>query len=122
MKRLIAAAIIFIGVLATSISGIWIIRATGGEVEKKITDIQSTYTSQNQHKAEDFFYYWEKKKELMSVFVNHEDLNEIGTLAARMVSAERSGDSQVLFESANEILFIMRSIEEDEKFSLFTFL
>ena len=58
----------------------------------------------------------------MAIFVNHEKIDEIGNLAAKMVSAEKSKNTAELFESANEILFIIRSIAEDERFSLYTLL
>lgn len=122
MKRLIAAAIIFAAIVLTGIGGILTIKLTGADVEKRITQIQNTALTDTDKRAEEFFYFWEDKRELMAVFVNHEAIDEIGRLAAKMVSAERSGDKAVLFESANEILFIIRGIEEDESFSLYTML
>ena len=122
MKRLIAAAIIFAAIVLTGIGGILTIKSTGADVEKRITQIQNTALTDTDKRAEEFFYFWEGKRELMAVFVNHEAIDEIGRLAAKMVSAERSGDKAVLFESANEILFIIRGIEEDESFSLYTML
>ncbi|MBQ5764707.1 MAG: DUF4363 family protein [Clostridia bacterium] len=122
MKRLIAAAIIFAAIVLTGIGGILTIKSTGADVEKRITQIQNTALTDTDKRAEEFFYFWEDKRELMAVFVNHEAIDEIGRLAAKMVSAERSGDKAVLFESANEILFIIRGIEEDESFSLYTML
>ena len=122
MKRLIAAAIIFTAIVLTGIGGILTIKLTGADVEKRITQIQNTALTDTDKRAEEFFYFWEDKRELMAVFVNHEAIDEIGRLAAKMVSAERSGDKTVLFESANEILFIIRGIEEDESFSLYTML
>lgn len=122
MKRLIAAAIIFAAIVLTGIGGILTIKSTGADVEKRITQIQNTALTDTDKRAEEFFYFWEDKRELMAVFVNHEAIDEIGRLAAKMVSAERSGDKQILFENANEILFIIRGIEEDESFSLFTML
>lgn len=122
MKRLIAAAIIFAAIVLTGIGGILTIKSTGADVEKRITQIQNTALTDTDKRAEEFFYFWEDKRELIAVFVNHEAIDEIGRLAAKMVSAERSGDKAVLFESANEILFIIRGIEEDESFSLYTML
>ena len=122
MKRLIAAAIIFAAIVLTGIGGILTIKSTGADVEKRITQIQNTALTDTDKRAEEFFCFWEDKRELMAVFVNHEAIDEIGRLAAKMVSAERSGDKTVLFESANEILFIIRGIEEDESFSLYTML
>ena len=91
-------------------------------MEKKIEQIQKLSFDDTEKRAEEFFYFWEEKRELMAIFVNHEKIDEIGNLAAKMVSAERSGSSTDLFESANEILFIIRGLSEDEKISLYTLL
>ena len=122
MRRLIAAAIIAVLVIAVSFVGIGIINSVTKEVEKRIEKIQDTAFEDTGKKAEEFFYFWEQKREIMSVFVNHEKIDEIGTLAARMVSAERGESAIDLFESANEILFIIRGLKEDEQFSLYTLL
>ena len=122
MKRLIAAAIIAVLVFLVSFTGITVINSTADKVEQKIKEIQKHTFDDTKKRAEDFFYFWEGKRELMAVFVNHEKIDEIGNLAAKMVSAERSKNSTDLFESANEILFIIRGLSEDEKFSLYTLL
>lgn len=122
MKRLIAAGIIVVLLFLTGFVGIGIINSTAREVEKRIEKIQQTAFSDTGKKAEDFFYYWEGKRETMAVFVNHEQIDEIGRLAAKMVSAERAENRSDLFESANEILFIIRGLKEDEQLSLYTLL
>lgn len=122
MKRLIAAGVILVLVLITSTMGIFMINSTAIEVEKRIEQIQSTAFSDSGKRAENFFYFWEQKRELMAVFVNHNEIDEIGRLAAKMVSAERAKNSTDLFEAANEILFIVRGLKEDEQFSLYTLL
>lgn len=122
MKRLIAAAIIAVLVFAISSVGITVINSTAKKSEEKIEQIQEFAFSDTKKMAEDFFYFWEEKRELMAIFVNHEKIDEIGNLAAKMVSAEKSKNTAELFESANEILFIIRSIAEDERFSLYTLL
>ncbi len=122
MKRLIAAAIIIAAILATSITGNLIIRQSCQKVEKLIGEIQRSSAKDGTKKSEEFFYFWESQRETLSIFVNHEQVDEIGRVAARMVSAERSKNQTDMFEAANEILYIMRGIKEDEKFSLFTVL
>lgn len=122
MKRLIAAVIIAVFIFAISFTGNVVINSTTREVEKKIGQIQKLSFDDTEKRAEEFFYFWEEKRELMAIFVNHEKIDEIGNLAAKMVSAERSGSSTDLFESANEILFIIRGLSDDEKISLYTLL
>ena len=122
MKRLIAAGIIFVLIVITGWLGVWTIRSTTDEVEGRIEQIQNTAFEDTDGKAEEFYYFWQSRREILAVFVNHSQVDEIGRLAADMVSAERSGDGKSLFESANEILFIVRGIAEDESFSMFTLL
>ena len=93
MKRLIAAVIIAVFIFAISFTGNVVKNSTTREVEKKIEQIQKLSFDDTEKRAEEFFYFWEEKRELMAIFVNHEKIDEIGNLAAKMVSAERSGSS-----------------------------
>lgn len=122
MRRIIAAAVILLFVVGVSICGGFIINKNADEIEKQISEIQKTAFTDTNGKAEKFFCFWEEKREIMSIFVNHEVIDEIGKVAAKMVSAERAKNSDDLFEAANEILYIIRGIREDEKFSLYTLL
>lgn len=122
MRRIIAAAVILLFVVGVSICGGFIINKNADEIEKQISEIQKTAFTDTNGKAEEFFCFWEEKREIMSIFVNHEVIDEIGKVAAKMVSAERAKNSDDLFEAANEILYIIRGIREDEKFSLYTLL
>ena len=122
MRRIIAAAVILLFVVGVSLCGGFIINKNTDEIEKQISEIQKTAFTDTNGKAEEFFCFWEEKREIMSIFVNHEVIDEIGKVAAKMVSAERAKNSDDLFEAANEILYIIRGIREDEKFSLYTLL
>ena len=122
MRRIIAAAVILLFVVGVSICGGFIINKNADEIEKQISEIQKTAFTDTNGKAEEFFCFWEEKREIMSIFVNHEVIDEIGKVAAKMVSAERAKNSDDLFEAANEILYIIRGIREDEKFSHYTLL
>lgn len=121
MRRLIAAGVILALILAVSISGITVIRQNYTEVKRHMETIIADPSS-DRHRAEDFMTFWDSRRELLALFINHEEIDEIGRVAARMVSAERTRNTTDLLEAADEILFIMRGIEEDERFSWFTFL
>lgn len=122
IKRLFAAGLIFIALLSVGIVGTLVLRSTVDEVEKRIAEIQKTALEGGSTSAEAFFDFWEERRELTSVFVNHERVDEIGRLAAEMVSAELADDRERLFEAANEILYIVRGIAEDERLSLYSLL
>ena len=122
MRRIIAAAVILLFVVGVSICGGFIINKNADEIAKQRSEIQKTAFTDTNGKAEEFFCFWEEKREIMSIFVNHEVIDEIGKVAAKMVSAERAENSDDLLEAANEILYIIRGIREDEKFSLYTLL
>lgn len=122
MKRLIAAGIIAALIFAVSFTGSTVINSAVETAEQKIEQIQKLDEIKSSKKGEDFYYFWEQKRELLAVFVNHEKIDEIGRLSAKMVSAERREDANELFEAANEILFIIRGLREDEQFSLYTLL
>ncbi len=121
MRRLIAAAIILVLIITVSITGITIIKKNGIEVERRIAEIQATPLSSDK-KAKQFMQFWNKQRETLALFVNHDEIDEIGRVAARMESAERAGNKADVLEAADEILFIMQGIKEDEQISWYTFL
>ncbi len=121
MKRLLAAGVILVAVLALSCTGIGLIQNIGGQVETAMQDILKN-PDPTLNKAAQFSHFWEKKREQVAIFVNHETVDEIGRVAARMMAAERMDNAADLAQAANEILFIMRGIKGDETFSLFTVL
>lgn len=122
MRRLIAAAIIVFAIAGVTLWGNMIITENCAIVEEKIKEIQSTSVEEESKKSLEFYNFWESKRELLSVFVNHNQVDEIGKIAAQMVSAEESKNQTDMFEAANEILYIMRGIKENEQFSLFAIL
>lgn len=122
MRRLIAAAIIVFAIVGVTLWGNMIITENCAIVEEKIKEIQSTSVEEESKKSLEFYNFWESKRELLSVFVNHNQVDEIGKIAAQMVSAEESKNQTDMFEAANEILYIMRGIKENEQFSLFAIL
>ena len=121
MRRLIAAGIILALILIVSITGITIIRQNYQAVESRMERIVADPTAEKQQ-AEEFMVFWNDHRELLALFINHEEIDEIGRVAARMVSAERTRNTTDILEAADEILFIMHGIAEDERFSWFTFL
>jgi hypothetical protein len=122
MKRLIAAGVIAAMIFAVSFTGAMVISSAEEQEEQKIEQIQQLEQIKSSKNGEEFYSFWEQKRELLAVFVNHEKIDEIGRLAAKMVSAERLQNKNVLFEAANEILFIIRGLKEDERLTLYTLL
>ena len=121
MKRLIAAVVILISIITLSIVGIKTINKNGSEVEKRITAMHNDPVTTKNY-AKNFVAFWESKRELLAVFVNHNEIDDIGRVAARMASAEKTNNINDMLEAADEIMFIMNGIKEDEHFSWFTIL
>lgn len=121
MRRLIAAVIILILIITVSVTGITNIKKNGEQVEKRIAEIRANPLSADK-KAKQFMEFWNKQRETLALFVNHDEIDEIGRVAARMESAERAGNKADVLEAADEILFIMQGIKEDESLSWYTFL
>ncbi len=122
MKRLIAAGIVLAFVLGVSVTGNIFINKYGSEAKEKIETVLSADEKSVLKKAEAFVSYWQEIRETLSIFVNHEDINEIGRVAAGMHSAAKSGDKDGIISAADEILFMLGRIEEDESLSLYSLL
>lgn len=121
MKRLIAAVIILVLIVTLSTTGITIINRCTKEVEKRITEIHNNPVTTNNY-ARDFVAFWESKREILAIFVNHNKLDDIGRVAARMASAEKTNNINDMLEAADEIVFIIKGLKEDEDLSWFTVL
>lgn len=121
MKRLIAAGIILVLIITLSTTGITIINRCATEVEKRITEIHNNPVT-NKGYAKNFVAFWESKREILAIFVNHNEIDDIGRVAARMASAEKTNNINDMLEAADEIVFIIKGIKEDEHLSWFTVL
>ncbi len=118
MRRLIAAGVILLAISVLSISGGTVVEKTEKEILKRCEEILLAPDSE---KIESFEKYWTNKSLSLSFFVNREDIEEIGNLSAKMNSAGKNKDREEIFESAEQIKFVISHIAETERLSLLSF-
>ncbi len=120
MKRLIAAGVILAMILAVSITGNALIHKYGSEARCLIEDVLTADDGDAPQLAEEFVEYWGSVREILAIFVNHGVINDIGRVASGLHSAAKLGNRDEIIAAADEILFMINRIEEDERLSMFS--
>ena len=86
MKRLIVAAILFVVVIATYLTSLFYITDSCDKAKSMVENSISVYTKNQTAKKEarNLENYWNKKEPLLSVFVNHDRIDDIETAISLM--------------------------------------
>ena len=93
-----------------------------GKTEKEVLKrCEEILLAPDSEKIESFEKYWSKKSLPLSFFVNRENIEEIGNLSAKMRSAGKNEDKEEIFESAEQIKFVISHVAEAESLSLLSF-
>ena len=116
MKRLIAAAVAAALVTALAVFGSLQTQKIATEVTAQTRTIAAnakngTTTGQEQN----FCNYWAQQEPLLSLFMNHGTLQEIGATAVRMAAAAQQREFFEVSTAAKEIEYAMQKAYEDEK-------
>lgn len=122
MKRLIAAGIVLFIALGLTLFCQINLNKISKNVKQQLSEITAEATAKKEGQtAQKFLKYWQEKENFLSLFINHEAVNEIGFSAAEMSAAEKQQNFEQVLESAREIEHSFRIISEDESFSIYSF-
>ncbi len=120
MKRLIIAAILFVVVIATYLTSLFYITdscdTAKGMVENSITAYTKNQTAKNE--ACNLETYWNKKEPLLSVFVNHDRIDDIETAISLMNVYAKIPKNELFYEYADNVKVLIHQIMEDTKFTM----
>ncbi len=115
MKRLIAAGILFVLVLAAYLTGHFYIKNTCDTAKELLNECISAYETQNEAgvQAENLKKYWAKKEKPLSFFVNHSEIDEI-ELAISTLKIYSVTESKELFsEYSGMVKTLLHQLVED---------
>ena len=116
MKRLIAAAAAAALVVALAVFCHLQTQKTAAEVAAKTKAIiASAENGTTTGLEQDFCSYWDKQEPLLSLFMNHGTLQEIGATATKMAAAARQQEFFEVSAAAQEIAYTVQKAYEDEK-------
>ncbi len=116
MKRLIAAAAAAALVLGLAIFCNFQTKSTAKAVAQKTGAILASAAAQKTTGQEqEFCRYWAQREPVLSLFMNHTTLQEIGLATVKMQTAANNGEFFEVSAAAREIEYTVQKAYEDEK-------
>lgn len=120
MKRLIIAGVLLILVVATYVTSLFYITNSCDKAKSMVEQSTKAY-SQNktaENEAKSLEDYWNKREPLLSVFVNHDRIDDIETAISLMNVYAKIPNNELFFEYADNVKILIHQIIEDTKFTM----
>ena len=120
MKRLIPAGILLVLVIVTYVTSLFFITDSCDKTKKLLDNSVTTYTQNKtaEKEAKAVEKFWNKKEPLLSVFVNHDRIDDIETAISLLNVYAKNPDNQLFYEYADNIEMLIHQILEDTKFTM----
>ena len=120
MKRLIIAAILLVVVIATYLTSLFYITDSCDKAKSMIENSISVYSKNEtaQTEAKNLEDYWNKKEPILSIFVNHDRIDDIETAISLMNVYAKIPKSELFYEYADNVKVLIHQILEDTKFTM----
>lgn len=120
MKRLIPASIIFVLVIVTYLTSLYYITDSCDKAKSLLENSVQTYTRQKtaEKEAKKMEDYWNKKEKVLSVFVNHDRIDDIEKAISLLNVYAKSPDNELFYEYADTVEILLHQIMEDTKITM----
>ncbi len=115
MKRLLAAGLLFLFVIAAYIYGYSYIDNACSQANKYLEKCVNIYESdQNAAKeAEILEKYWNKKEKGLSFFANHADIDEIELAISSLKTYSGTTNNEIFYEYSGTVKTLLHQLMED---------
>ena len=119
MKRLIIAAVLFILVIAIYLTSLFYIKNSCNKTQILLDNTISAYKQNHtaKNEAEKLKKYWDKKEKVLSVFVNHNRIDDIEKAISLLNIYAKEKNNIIFYEYADNIKVLIHQILEDTKIS-----
>ena len=120
MKRLIIAAVLFILVIATYLTSLFYITDSCNTASNMVENALLVYSEKEtaEKNAGELETFWNKKEPLLSVFVNHDRIDDIETAISLMNVYAKIPKNDLFYEYADNVKVLIHQIMEDTKFTM----
>lgn len=120
MKRLIIAGVLLILVVATYLTSLFYITNSCEKAKSMVEQTTKVYTQKKtaENEAKSLEDYWNKREPLLSVFVNHDRIDDIETAISLMNVYSKIPNNELFFECADNVNVLIHQILEDTKFTM----
>lgn len=115
MKRLIPAGILLLTVILSYIFSLSYITSTCNEVNDLIDKCESAYINgENSYEtAEKLKDTWSGKEKILSLFVNHDKIDDIELELSSLLIYSKSDSSNIFYEHIAVLKMLLHQIKED---------
>ena len=115
MKRLIAAAILFVFIISSYFTGFFYVKNTCKETGKLLEECVAEYdnTNNSKDKAKELKNYWSKAEKPLSVFVNHTRIDEIEKSIDTLLVYSDTDEKEIFKEYSGEVKTLLHQLMED---------
>ncbi|MBE6788001.1 MAG: DUF4363 family protein [Ruminococcaceae bacterium] len=120
MKRLIIAAVLLVLVITTYLSSFFYINKCCNNAKMLLENSVVEYKKQKTAEPEALKLekYWDEKEKTLSVFVNHDRIDDIEKAISLLNVYAKSKDNELFYEYAENVGVLIHQILEDTKVSM----
>ena len=120
MKRLIIAGVLFVSVIGIYLISVFYITNSCNEARQLLNNSVTIYTEKStaESEAKKLKDYWDKKEKLLSVFVNHNRIDDIEQAISLLNVYAKSKDNELFYEYADTVKIQLHQIMEDTKITM----
>ncbi len=120
MKRLIIAGVILLCIAGLNALAMVTVNESTEKALKMVKNVETATADNRPEQAKRLKDFWQDTSEKLSVFVNHNDVDEIGRITEKMIVAAETNNESDLKCFAGEIKYILENINEEEKLTVFS--
>ncbi len=120
MKRLIIAGILFVLVIATYLSSLYYITDSCKKANALLDNLVSAYKEEKTavKQVKEIQDYWDKREKTLSVFVNHNRIDDIEKAISLLNIYAKDKDNLLFYEYADTVRVLLHQIMEDTKITI----
>ncbi len=120
MKRLIIAGVLFVFVVAIYLSSLFYIKNSCDNANSLLEKAVDTYNNHSSayDQAKELKDYWNEKEKMLSVFVNHNRIDDIEEAISLMNVYSKYKDNELFYEYSDTVKILIHQILEDTKITM----
>ena len=122
MKSVISALLIFIFIIITAVSSIIYVDMTTKEMLQIVYRNEKYFSNSKWREAEyeilKLEKLWNKKRPVLSAFINHTILTEVDTTVAKLKNATKMQENADFFYESTNLELILLNINQQQKISI----
>lgn len=115
MKRLIAAGILFVFVISAYVIGYSYIKTTCNKAYEMLDECIEVYSADKEAEkiAKKLNDYWGEKEQILSLFTDHDQIDEIEQAISSLLIYSSSKDNVIFYEYSSTVKTLLHQMLED---------